>query len=146
MLWYAVGLIAAIAVGWLAAVVHGAGHAPIGILSLAVGIALGIILCRIAATLRVAGSPRLVVGAILLALVTVLAQHAWLYHSFRQQWHKARTESAEVAMFRPETPWSPSEYFSRELTPQRAALWCVDAALITAAAVGTVVLLDRKRQ
>ena len=145
MRWYVAGLIAAIAVGWLAAVVHRAGHAPIGILSLAVGIALGIILSRTAATLRVAGSPRLVVGVSLLALVTVLSQHAWLYHSFRQQWHQARTDSAAVAMFRLETPWSPSEYFLRELTPQRAALWCVDAAIITAATVGTVVLLHRNR-
>jgi len=51
-----------------------------------------------------------------------------------------------VAMFRPEAPWSPQEYFMRELTPQRAALWGLDAALIASAAVGTVLILDRKQQ
>jgi len=152
LLWYAAGLIAAIAVGWLAAVVHLSGHAPIGLLSLGVGIALGATLSRIATTGhrpqggRIAGRQQLVLGTLFLALITVLAQHAWLYHDFRRQWHKARAKSAEVAIFRPEAPWSPQEYFTRELTPQRAALWCMDATLIAAAAVGTVLLLDRKRQ
>jgi hypothetical protein len=146
LLWCAASLIAAIAFGWLAAIVHVSGHAPVGLLSLAVGVAVGAILHAIAATQRVAGRTRLVVGATLLALITVLAQHAWLYHNFRQQWHKARADSAEVALFRPEAPWSPKEYFTRELTPQRAALWSLDAALITAAAVGTVLIFQPKRQ
>ena len=145
LIWYAAGLIAAIAVGWLAAAIHLTGRAPIGLLAIGVGAALGTILHTIATTQRVAGRTRLFVATILLALTTVLAQHAWLYHDFRQQWHQARIESADVAMFRPEDPWSPREYFARELTPQRAALWCLDAAIITSATVVTVALLDRKR-
>jgi hypothetical protein len=146
LLWYAAGLFVAIAVGWLAAIVHASGNAPIGIVSLAAGVVLGATLRALAATQRIDSRRMLVVGATLLAFVTVLAQHAWLYHDFRRQWHKVRAESAEVAMFRPEAPWSPREYFTRELTPQRAALWCTDAALITTTTAGTVFILRRKRQ
>jgi len=83
---------------------------------------------------------------VLLAIVTVLAQHAWLYHSFRQQWHEARAKSPEVALFRAEAPWSPREYFARELTPYRAALWCLDAALITVTAAVATSFLNGKRR
>ncbi len=149
LFWYAAGLVAAIAIAWLAALLHLSGNAPVGLLSLGVGIALGAALSALAASGhrlqggRLAGRRRLVAGTLILALLTVLAQHAWLYHDFRRQWHEARAESPEVALFRPETPWSPREYFARELTPQRAALWFVDAALITAAAVGTALFLRR---
>jgi hypothetical protein len=152
LLWYAAGLIAAVAIAWLAAVLHLSGHAPIGILSLGTGIVLGMVLSAIAAARhrpqggRAVGRRRLVVGTAILALVTVVAEHAWLYRDFRRQWHEARATSAEVAMFRPEEPWSVGEYFRRELTPRRAALWCLDAALITAAAVGTVLAFDRQQQ
>jgi hypothetical protein len=152
LIWFAAGVIAAIAVAWLAAIVHVSGHAPVGLLSFGVGITLGATLHTIAASGhrpkggRLAGRRRLVVGTILLALLTVLAQHAWLYRDFRRQWHEARGKSPQVAMFRPETPWSPAEYFAREVTPTRVALWCMDAALILTGAVGTVLLVDRKRQ
>jgi hypothetical protein len=144
--WYAAGLVAAIALAWLAAMVHASGRAPVGLTSIAIGTMLGAILPAIAATLRVAGRKRLIAGATLLSLVTVLAQHAWLYRDFRRQWHKAWVDSPQVAMFRPEAPWSPAEYFTRELTIQNALLWTIDAALITASAVGTVYLLKRERQ
>ncbi len=145
LLWYAAGSIAAVAAAWLAAVLHVSGRAPIGLVSVAVGAALGGLLSAIAASQRLAGRRHLVVGTVMLALVAVLAQHAWLYRDFRRQWQEARARSAEVALFRPETPWSPGEYFRRELTPQRAALWCLDAALVAAAATGTVYSLQRNR-
>jgi hypothetical protein len=151
MLWYAAGLVVAVAIAWLAAVLHISGHAPIGLFSVGVGVVLGAMLSAIAASGhrpkggRLAGR-RLLIGTIFLALFTVLAEHAWLYHDFRRQWHEARATSAEVAMFRSEAPWSPSEYFRRELTPQRAALWCLDAALIITAAVAIMLILERKRQ
>ena len=99
-------------IAWLAALVHASGHAPIGLVSLAVGIGLGAILDRIAAAQRVAGRRRLIIGTILLAIVTVLAEHTWLYLDFRRQWHESREKSPQVAMFRPESPWSPREYFA----------------------------------
>ena len=145
-LWYTAGFLAAVAVAWLAAIIHVSGHAPIGLLSLGVGIALGAILTGIAASQRLAGGRRLVAGTVILALVAVLAEHAWLYRDFRRQWHEARARSPEAALFRPETPWSPREYFAHELTPQRAALWWIDAALITAAAAGTVAVMRREHE
>jgi hypothetical protein len=145
-IWYAAGSLAAIAVAWLAALLHIAGRAPVGIVSIGVGLFLGAVLGGIAASQRLAGRQRLLAGTILLAFLAVLAQHAWLYRDFRRQWHEARANSAEAALFRPEQPWSPREYLAYELTPQRATLWCLDAALITAAAAGTVWALNRHPQ
>jgi len=142
--WYAGGVVVAVVLGWIAAAFHAAGRAPIGILPLGVGLALGAILSGIAAILRVAGRSRLIAGAAILALVAVLAEHAWLYQDFHRQWQEARASSAEVAMFRPEAPWSLAEYFSREASPARTALWALDATLITAAAVATVAILQRQ--
>jgi hypothetical protein len=144
-LWYVAGLIAAIAVAWLGAMLHVSGHAPVGLLSLGVGILLGAVLRYIAAARHAIRGKPLFVGTILLALVTVLAQHAWLYQDFRRQWHLARFRSPEVAMFRPESPWTPREYFSRELTSGRAALWVFDAALIITATVAMQLVRHRNR-
>jgi ABC-type uncharacterized transport system permease subunit len=140
LIWYLAGGVAAVAVGWLAAIFHGTGHAPVGLVSLGVGAALGAALAVLAARLHVTCRTRLVVGTILLSLVTIIAEHAWLYRDFRRQWHRARNESAQVALFRPESPWSPAEYFARELATRRAALWGADAVLIAGAAAGSVLL------
>ena len=144
LLWYVGGLLAALAIGWLASLFHSAGFAPVGLLPLCVGLALGVALNALAATLHVARRRGLLIGALILALITAIAQHAWLYLDFRRQWQEARAKSPEMAMFRPETPWSPSEYFERELTAENAALWAFDAALIVAAATGAVVVWQRK--
>jgi hypothetical protein len=77
------------------------------------------------------------------ALVTTLAEHAWLYLDFRRQWQEVRAKSPEVALFRPEAPWSPAEYFARELSAGRAPLWALDAVLVIAAAVTVVVVARR---
>ena len=144
LIWYITGAGAAVAIAWLAAMLHLSGHAPLGLLSLGVGAALGAALNTLAAMLRVAGRSPTVVSTVIFALVTVLAQHAWLYVDFRRQWHEARAASPEVALFRPESPWSPAEYLTRELTPGRAALWALDAALVVAAAVAVVVWWQRR--
>jgi hypothetical protein len=142
--WYLTSAGAAFAIAWLAAILHLSGHAPIGLVSLGVGAALGAALSGIAAALRVAGRTPGVLSVAVLALVTILAQHAWLYIDFRRQWHEARANSAQIAMFRPESPWSPAEYLARELTPGRASLWALDAVLIMAAALGVVIWWQRR--
>ena len=143
MIWLVSGALAAIAVGWLAARIHASGHAPVGLVSLGIGALLGAIICTIAASQRLAGARALIVNTLLLAILTILAEHAWLYRDFRGQWQEARVKSAAVAMFRPETPPGPREYFVREFN---APLWCFDAVLVAAAAVGAVVVWQRKRQ
>ena len=145
-LWYAAGLVAAVAVAWVATLIYRSGHAPVGIVSLGVGVTLGMILSKLAAATHVNCRPRPMVGTVAIALIAVVAQHVWLYRDFRRQWHESRVKSAQVAMFRPESPWSPVEYFGRELTPEQAALWCTDAALISAGAVGTVFILRRRHE
>jgi hypothetical protein len=150
LIWYITGAGAALAIAWLAAMLHVSGHAPLGLVSLGVGAALGALLSAIAASGhrpkggRLAGQRLLVLSTIIFAIVTVLAQHAWLYIDFRRQWHEARAASPEVALFRAESPWSPAEYLAHELTPKQAALWALDAALIVAAAVGVVVWWQRR--
>ncbi len=143
LIWYGGGLIAAIFIAWIAAIIHASGNAPLGLVSLGIGVGLGAAIAGLGAILRIAGGRRLIIGTILLAIVTVLAEHAWLYVDFRRQWHEARLKSPVVAMFRPESPWSPAEYFTHEWTPRQAALWCLDAGFIVAGAVGTVFALRR---
>lgn len=144
LLWYAGGVVAAILVGWLAAWIHSHARAPVGITSMGVGMALGAALSAVAVKLRVVARPAVVGGAVVLALITVLAEHGWLYREFRRQWHEARGQSPHVAMFRDQSPWSARQYFTHEASPRRIALWCVDVALITASAAGTVWWLRRR--
>jgi hypothetical protein len=146
LIWYGAGAVAAIVIAWLASLIHVSGHAPVGLVSVAVGISLGAALTGIAASLRLAGFRRLLVGAAILAILTVVAEHTWLYLDFRRQWQAERAKSAAVAMFRPESPPLPAEYFSQEGTPRQLTFWCLDAAIITLGSVGTLFVLRRMPQ
>jgi hypothetical protein len=128
----------AIGLGGIAAALTLAGFARVGILPAVVGSALGAALIGLAAATRVTCGKRLMIGAFMLAIVAALAEHAWLYFDFRREWHRGRAESPQIAMFRPESPWSPADYFRHQATPQNLTLWCADAAIVVAAAVGTV--------
>lgn len=141
--WFGAGAVAAVAVAWIAARIHLSGQAPLGLTSLAIGALLGAALAYLAATLRVAGRATLLLGAALLAIVLIAAEHAWLYRDFRGQWREAREKSAAVAMFRDETPPSPQVYFSREFN---GPLWTFDALVIVGASVAVVFLWQRNRQ
>jgi hypothetical protein len=134
--WLFAGAIAAIAVGWIASRIHASGHAPVGLTSAGVGLLLGWLLSRFAATFAINCPWRLTVGTLLLVFVTVIAEHAWLYLDFREQWRDTRAKSAEVALFRAEEPPGPAEYFSREWYPM---LWGSDAVIIGAVALVIVV-------
>jgi hypothetical protein len=142
-LWYTGGLVAAVAVGWVSAMLHVFDLAPVGIVSLGMGAFLGITLGTLAAASHITCYTRLIIGTVVMAIVTVLAEHAWLYCEFRRQWHEARASSAEAAMFRPETPWAPGEYFARELGAGRGPLWILDASLIALAAVAVLLIAPR---
>ena len=143
LIWYGAGAVAAIAIAWLAALVHASGHAPIGLISLVVGVALGAVLGKIAATQRVAGRKRLIIGTILLAIRRRLGRAHLALPRFPPTMARGAEKSPQVAIFRPESPWSPREFFLNEATPQRTAVWCIDALVIIASAVGTVVVLSR---
>lgn len=140
LLWLASGAIAACVVSWIAAQFHLSGHAPVGLISAGVGILLGLALVWLAGLTGIHCPKRLVVGTLLIAVLTVVGEHAWLYRDFRRQWQEAREKSATVAMFRAETPPGPDVYFAHEANP---GLWITDGVIIMAAAVGTVMMLRR---
>src|SRR6185503_6181225 len=97
LIWWLTGTIAAIAIGWVAALVHASGHAPVGITSIGVGVVLGVALSGLAASQRVAGLRPLLFGIVILAILTVLAEHAWLYRDYCGQWRESRAKSVAVA-------------------------------------------------
>jgi hypothetical protein len=144
LLWLATGAIAAAVVGWIAAQIHLSGHAPVGLVSAGVGVALGFAFAWLAAFAGVHCKKRLIVGALLLATLAVLAEHAWLYRDFRRQWVESREKSSTVAMLRDETPPGPDVYFAHEWNQQGTpGLWISDAVIIVVLAVGTVIWLQR---
>jgi hypothetical protein len=138
--WYLGGIAAGAAIGSFAAGCHLSGWAPVGLVSLGVGVALGYVLSKLSAASGIGCPRRLAVGALIFALVAVFAEHTWLYHDFRRQWQAARASDPQVALFRPAEPWTPAEYFRHEISSGRVALWCVDAVLIVAGAVGVVLV------
>jgi hypothetical protein len=147
---YACAGVMAVALGWIVAKLNVAGFAPVGLLPLAIGIALGAAAGSLAAAAGTSQPKRLILTTVVLAILVVLSEHAWLYRDFCRQWREARASEAKIAMFRPEQPWSPAEYFAQEATPSRIALWCVDAVLIVAGAVATALasrnyFIDRAR-
>jgi hypothetical protein len=138
------GWAVAIALGWIAARLNAVGFAPVGLLPLAIGIVVGSAVSWLSTLGGIPNRSRLLVAAGMVAILTVLAEHAWLYRDFCRQWREARIDQPQVAMFRPATPWSPAEYFAQEATPGRLTLWCVDAAILVASAAGTVLVLRRR--
>ncbi len=144
LIWYASGLVAAISIGWIAAELNGAGWAPVVIFPVGVGAVLGAILSVLAVQQHITCRKQILVGTVLLALVAIFAEHAWLYHDFRQQWRQAFVKDPRVALFRSESPWSPQEYFTHELNAGSAPMWCLDAGLIIVSAVGTVMVKRRE--
>lgn len=136
------GVAAAVGVGLAAATISRTGWAPVGIFSLGVGIAVGVAASKLARWSQIACPTRVAVATLVMALATVVAQHAWLYRDYRQQWHTVREREPALAWFRPETePMAPGEYFATEYSPARLAFWAIDAALVAAAAIGTVLTL-----
>jgi ABC-type uncharacterized transport system permease subunit len=144
LIWYGAGAVAAIFVAWVASLIHASGNAPLGLVSIGVGATLGVFLAKLAATLHIAGKKQLVIGTIILSILCILAEHTWLYLDFRRQWHADQAKTPQVAIFRPDTPWSPAQYFTHELTPRQGALWCLDATIIIGIAVAAVVTLRRE--
>ena len=125
----------AILLGWLAATLNAAGWAPLGLLPFVVGAILGVLIMRLAGALQNIGQWPLMIAVVGFAIVTVATEHAWLYRDFRRQWYETRAANAQVALFRPESPWSPIEYVAREFTPTHAMLWSADAVIIIVSAV-----------
>lgn len=140
LVWFLAGSVSAVVIGWLAAKIHASGHAPLGLTSLGVGAVLGATLSFLAAQQLRAHTRLLVLSAVFFAILTIVAEHAWLYIDFRRQWNESRANSPAVAMFRPEEPLSPRAYFDHDWNPK---LWLADAALVIAATVAVFVVARR---
>jgi hypothetical protein len=134
---YLGGIVAAAVIGWLAAQLQSRGFAPLVLMPLATGLVLGLTLRKLAGALAI-GRRQALWGALLFAIVSVLTEHTWLYQDFRRQWQAEREANPQVAMFRPAEPLSMAEYFRREASSMRVALWCLDAALVVASTVMVV--------
>jgi hypothetical protein len=144
-----VGAAAAIVIAWVGAELSLANRAPFALLPIVQGIGLGAALAALARASGEVQRGRIVGAAIGLAIVLVAAEHLWMYYGFRREWQRARAQSAEVALFRAEEPWSPAEYFGRQVEmegslPRTMVHWSVDAALVVAGAVGAAWSLGRK--
>jgi hypothetical protein len=138
------GVVTAAGIGIAAASVSLMGWAPVGIFSLGVGIVVGVAASTLARWLQVDCRRRLTVATLLMALVAVAAEHAWLYRDYRQQWQVVRQREPALALFRPDTePLSLGKYFAAESSPSQMAFWGIDAALVAAAALGALVVLRR---
>jgi hypothetical protein len=83
-----VGAIAVVFLGWIAAKLNFAGFAPFGLLPLANGAMLGLVLVRAAWTASAGAASRkfLIASAIGFALLAVLVEHTWIYLDFCRQW------------------------------------------------------------
>jgi hypothetical protein len=148
-LFFALGAVAAVALGWVGAAFSLASKAPVGVVSVGIGVALGLLLVGLAQMLRVSQRRVLLLGAVVLAIVTTLSQHGWLYRAYCGKWRQDRIDQPAVALFRPETePLSVVAYFRRELNfaPSQAMLWIMDGALIVAAAVGVIIVSQRREK
>ncbi|MCC7475967.1 MAG: hypothetical protein IT425_11260 [Pirellulales bacterium] len=133
--WLGLGALAAVFVGWLAARLHAWGPTPVGLIALGAGVLLALAIRWLATVLGINRFSTLVVGVLVLALLAIVAEHAWLYQDFRAQWREAREKSAMVALFRPVDPPEAKPYFSHEFN---GPLWCFDAAVLVVAAIGTI--------
>jgi hypothetical protein len=143
--WFAAGFAVALALAWVVAKLHAAFTAPLGLVSIGFGLIFGIALAAIAMLLNLRSQRALFVGTCVLTAVAIVAQHAWLYVEFRREWHRARATTPEIAMFRPEAPWSPAEYFGNELKAGRAPVWWLDALGIAVPAIAVFWMMDQKR-
>jgi hypothetical protein len=147
VVWWVGGAAAAVGIARAAAALHSAKMAPIILLPLGTGLALAVALVGLAVLANVRGHRLLIASAVGFAVLCVLAEHAWLYRGYRQQWWRDRVERPGVAIFRPETsPLLPVAYFAREVgfSPGQTALWAIDAALIVAATISVVELSNRQ--
>jgi hypothetical protein len=144
MSFLASGSAAAAGIGLLAATISLTGWAPVGIFSLGVGVAVGVTAMVLASWFKVSCPQRLATATLGMALVAVVAQHAWLYRDYRQQWHAVREREPMLALFRTESaPMSFGEYLAVEASPGRIAFWFVDLVLVASAATG-ILLLGRR--
>jgi hypothetical protein len=134
----------AVAAGWIVARLNVAGIAPVGILPLVVGATVGSAAFWLFAQGGVLSRAGLATAAVVVAILTVMAEHAWLYQDFCRQWREARSSQARMAMFRPEEPWSVREYVRREASPGRVAFWCVDGTILVLGAVGAALVWRRR--
>jgi ABC-type uncharacterized transport system permease subunit len=142
LVWCELSALSAIAISWLSAQIHASGHAPVGLTSFFVGALLGIVVGAIAASLKIRSVRTLIIGAIAFALITIVAEHAWLYRDYCRQWEEARTRSVAAATFPNATPPTMAEWFNHEWNLLH---WLTDAALITITAAATSVSASRYR-
>lgn len=135
-IWFGIIAVAGIVVGFASAALQRAGMSPLLIFSLLLGAALAVAAVGAARVFAVGTRPLLIVGTILGSLILVSSQHLALYRAYVEGWELKRSEQQELTLFRDPPPHDFLTYLEQEAADGRPWLWLLDAALVTAAAVG----------
>lgn len=124
-----VAIVTGMCVGTASGAIQQTGFAPVGILSLAVGTLLGLVLVGAGGVLNL---PRPRWGGIALAVAAaVVSQHLWLYRAAMIAREKATRSQPAVELFKPGwTQESILQYFYSQASVTTVSLWLLDACLL----------------
>ncbi len=135
-------ILAGVGVGVVSAMFQQAGFSLVGIQSIAVGTALGVLLLGMTS---LAHASRTAWFAVAIACCCAIAtQHIWLYNMAMASRADEIRRKPAAELFRP--GWSEEslfDYLSAEAEPWRVGLWLVDGCLLTIAAV---VIVNRRHK
>ena len=137
--WLGLSLLAAALVGVCSWLVQRQGFAPIGLLSIAVGIAVGGVAATLARLLPCGRGRALLVGGLLVGLTAAGAQHLTAYCQYQADAaaRAAQNPKAEVAraVFSEIYPEEPPGFWRETYSARSLIYWMLDAGLIVLAAV-----------
>ncbi len=137
--WFACGTLWALALAWASVGLQSGGFAPVGLLSLLIGILLGGGLAAFARWIEFGHRRAALLGTLGLALLTVGGEHGFSYRRHLQGMERAVQANPKLALaraaneeFRPPTV---AEYLRASAERGRLWIWGLDAVLIALAAV-----------
>lgn len=140
--WLASGAVVAVVLAWLSLQLQTAGFAPVGLLSLLLGAALGGVLVGLLRLLGIGHRPTLLGGSLLLAFALAGSQHWLAYQADRARFDEALEQHPTFAFAQASgTEFGArtfGEYLQLEAHAGRRWLWILDAGLIALAAVAIV--------
>jgi len=141
-LWSALALPLAVGVAVVSMQLQWHGFAPAGILSVLVGLLLGVLLAWAARRTGMGHRPSGLIATLVMAEIAVASQHAIAYQDYRQAYLAAEQSSPELALVHASNPdfgpAGPGEFLRAAARGGHGWLWLLDAVLITTTAVCVV--------
>jgi hypothetical protein len=142
MLWTALALPLAAGIAVVSMQVQSHGFAPAGVLSVLVGLLLGILLAWVARLTAMGHRRSGLVAALVAAGITVAGQHQIAYRDYQQAYLAAEQSSPELALVHAANPdFGPvglGEFLRVAARGGHGWLWLLDAILITASTLFVV--------